>query len=461
MALPPGAGIPTHRQLVHRFHVSATTVADALSLLTQQGLIESRPGAGSFRTETRPAVRTGDTSWQETALELTEQAGAARGIRRSFDAPGLLATLAPTSADVIDLNGGYLHPELQPLTTLTAALSRAARRPQTWDRPAPGGIPELRDWFASDIGGGLSRHDVLICAAGQSALATSLRALAQPGDPVVLESPSYPGAAAAARAAGLRPVAVPLDANGLRPDHLDEALSRSNAQVIVAQPLFQNPTGVSLTSQRSREVLRIAREHRAFVIEDDFARHMDHVDAKPLTPPLIADDPDGIVVHIRSMTKVTSPNLRVGAIAARGSVMSRLRAASIIDTMLVPAPLQYTTLEVVTSSSWRRALASLAKTLRHRRDIAAEAITATFGVSALAHRPKGGYHLWVSLPEQYDSAQFVADALTCGVSVTPGHNYFVNTSGTPHIRISYIAAPSPADIADAIRRLAAVIPGRT
>jgi len=108
--------------------------------------------------------------------------------------------------------------------------------------------------------------------------------------------------------------------------------------------------------------------------------------------------------------------------------------------------------------TWRRALASLAKTLRHRRDIATDAITGTFGVGALAHRPKGGYHLWVSLPEQSDSRQFASDALTRGVSITPGHNYFVSTNGTPHIRISYIAAPSPADIADAIGRLAAVLP---
>lgn len=133
------------------------------------------------------------------------------------------------------------------------------------------------------------------------------------------------------------------------------------------------------------------------MIEDDFARYMAHDDGKPLVPPLISDDPDGTVVHIRSMTKVTSPNLRVGAIAARGPVMARLRAASVIDTMLVPAPLQYTTLEVVTSPSWRRGLATLGKTLKHRRATARDAIAAAFPTE-LTHYPRGGYHLWVSLP---------------------------------------------------------------
>ncbi|GKT31184.1 GntR family transcriptional regulator, partial [Aduncisulcus paluster] len=239
--------------------LSENAIADALSLLAQQGLIEARPGAGSFRTENRPTPRPGDTSWQETALELNPQDDSAHGVRRVFDAPGLLATLAPSTADVIDLNGGYLHPDLQPLSMLTASLSRAARRTQAWDRPPPGGLPELRDWFAAELGGGLGRQDILICGAGQNALATSLRALCQPGDPVLLESPCYPGATAAARAAALRPIAIPLDNNGIRPDRLDEALSHTGARVIVVQPVFQNPTGASLTPRRRDEIRDIAR----------------------------------------------------------------------------------------------------------------------------------------------------------------------------------------------------------
>jgi len=452
-ALAPGARIPTHRELVQRFGVSATTVAGALALLAQQGLIESRPGAGSFRSQAPPVRRRGDTSWQQTALGLAGDGDALR----SYDAPALLATLAPTGPDVVDLNGGYLSPELQPLAMLSSALARAARRSEAWDRPPVAGLPELRDWFAADVGGALGRTDVLICGAGQSALATALRALAQPGDPVVLESPCYPGATAAANAAGLRTIAVPLDAEGMRADLLEETLARSGARVVVVQPLFQNPTGVSLSAQRGERLRQIARDHGAFVIEDDFARRLAHPDAPPVAPPLIADDPDGVVVHIRSLTKVTSPNLRVGALAARGPLMARLRAALAIDTMLVPAPLQYTALEVVTAPGWRRQLATLVKTLRERREVAVAATAATFGAGALAVRPRGGYHLWVALPAHVDSRQFAAAALTHGVCVTPGDNYFTSETAAPHVRISYVAAPAAADVDDAIRRLAAVL----
>jgi DNA-binding transcriptional MocR family regulator len=184
---------------------------------------------------------------------------------------------------------------------------------------------------------------------------------------------------------------------------------------------------------------------------------MAHADAGPTPPPMIADDPDGTVVHIRSLTKVTSPNLRVGALAARGPVMARLRSAHVIDTMFVPAPLQYTAFEVVTASGWKRALARLGSALEHRRKVAIEAVSATFGPYALAIRPRGGYHLWVSLPSHLDSGQLAAAALANGVALTPGDNYYPTDSGPPHIRLSYVAAPSTTDVDDAIRRLASVV----
>jgi DNA-binding transcriptional MocR family regulator len=455
--LPDGARVPTHRELVRRFAASGTTVSAALALLAQRGLIAPRPGAGTYRTGARPVALAGDTSWQEAALDPAGSDGASIGALRDFQATALLQTLSTSGPDVVDLNGGYLHPGLQPLGTLATALSRAARNTEAWDRPPAGGLPELRDWFAADIGGGLGRHDILVCAAGQSALAIALRALAQPGDPVLLESPTYPGAIAAAQAAGLRPVPVPMDADGLRLDHLDQALARTRARVVIVQPLFQNPTGASVSTSRQEEILAIARRHAAFVVEDDFARHMAHADAPSAPPPMVANDPHGTVVHIRSLTKVTSPNLRVAAIAARGPVLARLRSAHLVDMLFVPAPLQLTALEVVTAPGWKRALKTLSVALAHRREMAVEAVLATFGDHALALRPRGGYHLWVSLPAHLNEEQLVPAALARGVAVTPGANYSATGTSLRHVRISYVAAPSVSDVDDAIRRLAPLL----
>lgn len=189
------------------------------------------------------------------------------------------------------------------------------------------------------------------------------------------------------------------------------------------------------------------------MVEDDFARYMAHRDSRPLPPPMIANDPRGTVVHIRSLTKVTSPSLRVAGVAARGPVMARLRAAFVIDTMTVPAPLQLTALEIITGPGWRRALSTLGAELTHRRDAAVRAIITELGPQSLAITPHGGYHLWVALAPHEEADHVSGVALSAGVSVTPGTNYYATGPGLPHLRISYVATPSSADTVTGIHRL--------
>ncbi|WP_019144736.1 aminotransferase-like domain-containing protein [Aeromicrobium massiliense] len=451
--LPAGARIPTHRQLVQRFGASATTVSRALSSLSRQGLIESRPGAGSFRSASRAATSVVDTGWQEAALAVSPVVGSEPTPVREHDASTVGATLSSYGADVVDLNSGYLHPDLQPLDLLATALGRVGRRRDTWERPEVAGLPDLRDWFATEIGAGLARHDVLVTAGGQAALSLVMRAVGTPGDPVVVETPTYPGILAAAAAAGLRAVPVPVDNAGIQPEHLERALTQTGARLVVVQPRFHNPTGVSLSDDRRRQVIELVVRHGAFLVEDDFARYLPHTDAAPPSPSLIEGDPVGAVVHVRSLTKSTSPNLRVAGVAGRGPVMGRLRAAHVVDTMFVPAVLQHAALEVLTSASWPRALRSLAGHLADRRDVAVEAVRQHLPEGSLDRPAHGGYHLWVRTPTGTEDHDVAARALQRGVAVTPGSNYHPTRATTNRLRLSYVAAPSPADVVAGIRRL--------
>ena len=215
---------------------------------------------------------------------------------------------------------------------------------------------------------------MLITAGGQSALTTALRALAPPGAPVLVESPTYPGMLAVARAAGLRPVPVPVDADGVRPDLLARRLPGHRRPGLRLPAALPEPD-----RRRARPGAARARccgspgEAGAFVVEDDFARRLVHADAGPLPRPLAADDPDGVVVHVRSLTKTTSPSLRVGALAARGPVLERLRAIQVVDSFFVPRPLQEAALELVGSPAWPRHLRAVAAELAppRRDDLAA------------------------------------------------------------------------------------------
>ncbi|MGP2436462.1 aminotransferase-like domain-containing protein [Streptomyces sp. JW3] len=454
----PGGKLPSSRVLVDRFRVSPVTVSRALARLAAEGLVVTRPGAGAFRAEPRtPAPAAGDTSWQEVALSADASTDL---VPRSVDASGVLASLAAPPPGVIEFNGGYLHPSLQPERALAAALSRAGRRPGAWGRPPMEGLWELREWFARAIGGPggtVTAAEILVTAGGQSALTTALRALAPPGAPVLVESPTYPGMLAIARAAGLRPVPVPVDAGGVRPALLADAFRASGARVLVCQPLFQNPTGAVLAADRRAEVLRIARQAGAFVVEDDFVRRLVHEDAGPLPPPLAADDPDGVVVHVCSLTKAASPSFRVSALAARGPVLQRLRAIQVVDSFFVPRPLQEAALELVGSPAWPRHLRAVSAELRTRRDTMTTALRRHLPELALPHVPSGGYHLWLRLPDGTSEAALTTAALRAGVALTPGRPYFSAEPSAGHLRLSFAAVAGVAEIGEGVRRLRAAL----
>ncbi|SCF31490.1 Aminotransferase class I and II [Streptomyces sp. LcepLS] len=294
----------------------------------------------------------------------------------------------------------------------------------------------------------------LVSPGGQSALSGVLRALAPPGAPVLVESPTYPGLLAVLRATGQRPVPVPVDADGLRTDLLPEAFRASGARVLVCQPLHQNPTGTVLAPARRPGLLAAARAAGAFVVEDDFARRLGHADAGPPPPPLAAEDPDGIVVHIRSLTKVTAPSLRVAAVLARGPVLERLRAVQVVDHFFVPRPLQEAALELVGSPSWTRHLRLVASELGARRAALATALARRLPEAAPARVPTGGYHLWLPLPEGTDESALAAEALRRGVAVAPGRPYHPAEPDRPHLRISYGGVADGDELEEGVRRLA-------
>ena len=452
-----GEKLPSSRTLMERFAVSPVTVSRALGLLVAEGLVTTRPGAGAYRAQ-RIVARAGaiDTSWQQIALTAEDQQQGEQ-TPRVVDASSVFASLAVPQPGVIAFNGGYLHSSLQPERALGASFARAIRRPGAWARPPLEGVAELRAWFAREVGGPagrVAREQVLITGGGQASMTTAMHALAPPGSPVLVESPTYPGALAVARAAGLRPVPVPMDEDGVRLDLLDDAFTATGARVFYCQPLFHNPTGTVLAPERRHQVLEIAHAAGAFVVEDDFARRLGH--GRQLPWPLIAEDPYGVVVHISSLTKPTSPNLRVGALVARGPAMERLRAIQAVDSFFVPRLLQEATLDLVGAPAWPRHLRAIASGLSERRDAMLAALQRHLpALAATVRVPEGGYHVWIRLPEGTDESSLVAACLRAGVAVSPGRPYFAAEASAPHIRLSFADNTGPDEITEGVRGIAA------
>lgn len=302
--------------------------------------------------------------------------------------------------------------------------------------PTPAGLPELRQLLAAPVGA--DPTDVLVVPGGQAGLSTALRALAPPGAAVLVEVPTYLGALAAARAAGLRPIPVPTDEGGVRADLLPDAFARSGARLLYLQPTYANPTGTVLASDRRAAVLAAARQAGAFVLEDDWARYLS-IDGPP-PPPLLHDDTDGHVVHLSSLSKASAPSLRIGALIARGPAAARLASARLVDDFGVARPLQETAIELLGSTAWPRHLNQLARALRMRRDHLLGQLHQHLPNLAPVAVPRGGLHLWLTLPPEVDDAELADRARSRHLIVGAGSPYYVTEAPGPRLRLSFSAA---------------------
>jgi DNA-binding transcriptional MocR family regulator len=247
---------------------------------------------------------------------------------------------------------------------------------------------------------------------------------------------------------------VPADADGVRPDHLAAAFARTGARVFYCQPLYANPHGATLAGHRRAEVASAVRDAGAFLIEDDYARDLTIDGEAP--PPLAADDPDGHVVYVRSLTKPAAPALRIAALGARGPAGARLRTARLLDDFFVAGPLQQAALEFVTAPAWSRHRRALRTGLRARREALLGALARHLPEVAGPVVPRGGLHLWVRLPDGTDDVAAAAAAATHGVTVFPGRPWFAAEAPGPYLRLTYAAAP-PEDMNEAVRRLATAL----
>ncbi|MBR7827841.1 PLP-dependent aminotransferase family protein [Actinospica sp. MGRD01-02] len=448
--LSPGDKLPSSRDLVARHGVSPVTVSRAIAQLAAEGLVVTRPGAGSYVAARSTPARAGraDTSWQTVAL-------AGRDIDTSAAVMPVEAQAVAPDGE-ISMAGGYLHAALQPTRALAAALARAARRPDAWHRAPAAGLAPLRAIFArmADPAGAVDAEDVLITGGGQGALALLFRALAAPGAPVLVESPTYPGALAAARAAGLRPVAVPMDAEGIRPDLLADVFAMTGARVLYCQPSLHNPTGTVLAAHRRDQTIAVTRAAGAFLIEDDFGRHLGH--GRPLPRPLLTEDVDGTVVYLTSLTKPTAPSLRIGAVIARGPVMRRLQTLRYVDDFFTARPLQEAAIEMLSTPAWDRHLRTLATALRDRCATLSAAVATQLPAWRTAGYPAAGLHLWFELPDGLADGPAADAARTLGVAVNAGTRFFPAEPDGAFLRLGFAAAANEHELAEGVRRLARI-----
>ncbi|MEE2522315.1 PLP-dependent aminotransferase family protein [Pseudarthrobacter sp. J75] len=438
----PGARLPSTRSLVTEFQASPVTVQKALQTLTARGLVESRPGVGTFVRAVRTA-RPADYGWQTAALR------ASQGPRRTA-----VTALRDAPNHVIAFHSGYPDRELLPERLVRTALARAARSDAAISRPPASGLPELQSWFAQGLAASTpagvtppTPADVVVLPGSQSGLSSIFRALPGNGQPVLMESPTYWGAILAAAQVGVPVVPVPSGPDGPDPAELARAFEESGSRLFYAQPNYANPTGAQWSADRRREILDVARQYGAFIVEDDWA-HDFGITTSPV--PLAGMDDSGHVVYLRSLTKSVSPAIRVAAVIARGPARERLQADRAAESMYVSGLLQAAALDVVTQPGWQAHLRSLRHQLQSRRDFLVVSLREHAPEVHITRVPEGGLNLWVRLPDAVDPVRLGADCEREGVMIAAGAEWFPAEPAGPYLRLNY-AGPNPAGFGEGAR----------
>jgi GntR family transcriptional regulator/MocR family aminotransferase len=440
-ALPAGQRLPSSRQLARDLGVSRVTAASAYAELEAEGLVEPRLGSGTYVAA--PWASSGPRAsrlagarlprWQ-AAIGPAGSATRSRMMRESARSDAGVVTFAWARGDVT------LFPTVELRRAIADAIENDA--PPSLQYEQSEGYRPLRSWIAAHLrlaGVELDDDDVIVTAGAQQAIDLLARVFVRPGDRVVVEAPTYPGALEAFESARAELVEVPLDGEGMRADALADALERERPRLVYTIPTFHNPTGAVMGAARRREVVALAERHGVPLVEDDYLREVRF--GSPIPPPLAAFDAAGNVILIGSFSKSLLPSLRLGYVVARGPLRERLialkRVADVGSSALLQRALHRCLESGAMHAYWKRA----SRLYRRRQQVMVQALRRHFPAGTRWSAAQGGLVLWVRVPAGASVDALLDEALAAGVSFAAGSAFFARPADQPFMRLSFAAQP--------------------
>jgi len=300
--------------------------------------------------------------------------------------------------------------------------------------------------------------ELLVTTGGQQVIDLVCKTLLDPGDVVVCEAPTYPGAVPAFCAYEADVVQVTMDRDGMRVDELRRVLDELDAagrrpKFIYTVPTFHNPAGVTLSLERRHELVEIATERELIVLEDN-PYGLLRYEGSPL-PPLRALG-DEFVIYASTFSKILSPGVRLGWAAAPGPVLEKMNIGKQASDLCSSSISQYFVGAYFESRPWEEYVRSLIEIYRRRRDVMLDALAEHFPREATWTHPEGGLFIWATLPDYIDTTDLLARALDENVAFVPGRAAFLDGRGGSSLRLNF-SGVAEAEIREGIRRLGEVV----
>ncbi len=389
--LAPGTRLPTVRDLARQLGTSPTTVSEAWQTLAKVGAIESRGRLGTF------------------VLDGERPSGPTR-YRRVTEGPGHFR---------LDLSTGTPDPDLLPdLGPLLARVARDVRTTSYLDDPVLPALDEvLRATWA------FPPEALTVVDGAMDALDRTTALIVRLGDRVLVENPGFAPLLDLLEQLGAKVVGLPMDDAGVEPAALETALA-SEPVALFLQPRAQNPTGVSMTARRARQLAGVLRGTSLMVVEDDHSGDIAQAPDVSLGTYL----PDR-TIHIRSYSKSHGPDLRLAAVGGAGKIVSALADRRLLGPGWSSRLLQAVLVELLTDDDALQEVARARNVYAERRAAVAVAL-ADRGVATTG---RDGINLWV---EVRDERAALVTLAAQGIGVAPGTPFVVEPLAHDHVRVT-------------------------
>jgi 2-aminoadipate transaminase len=365
--------------------------------------------------------------------------------------------------EVVSLAGGMPNISGLPLDVVGGAISDliAHHGPIAMQYGSGQGVPELREQITDVMRlEGIEAHpdDVVVTVGSQQAVDLVTRVFCDPGDVVICEAPSYVGALGVFKAYQCEVVHAEMDADGLVPEALGQAIAAVRAagktiKFLYTIPNFHNPAGVTLAAGRRAEILEICRAEEVLILEDN-PYGLLGFDGEPMRA-LRADEAEG-VIYLGSFSKTFAPGFRVGWALAPHMVREKLVLAQESATLCPPQFSQMAVSAYLANHDWQGQIKQFREMYRERRDAMVEALQDMMPAACRWNVPDGGFYVWLTLPPGIDAKAMLPRAVTARVAYVPGTAFFADGFGSGAMRLSF-CYPTPERIREGVRRLAGVL----
>jgi DNA-binding transcriptional MocR family regulator len=442
--VPLGTVLPPERTLARSLSVSRATVVSAYDRLKSEGWLQSRRGSGTWvraPQEARPQAGVDAVATARLFLSqdgLVQRSGPGEHVDDRDDLIDLSVAAVAGTPTVDRLLSSVTLEQIQALTEHHGYL--------------PQGLRALRDAVSgrfTAMGLPTGPEHVVITTGAHQAISLVARQTLHQGDPVIVETPTFPGALDVFRRFGARTFPLPVDEHGARTDVLAELMARSEPKLLYVSPHFHNPTGAVLTEDRRIQIGALAAEYGTVVLED-LAMSEVALDEQTLPPPIAALAPDDAAVHtIGSTAKLFWAGLRVGWIRSPADWGARMLATKTVADLGTPLVSQLLAVSLLAHAD--EVLAERRAELRPRRDLLCELIETSLPGWTFTF-PSGGLSLWLTLP-QGNADELAEVALRHGVVIVPGPALSVDDGNRRCLRIVFTAPEQ--DLREGVRRLAA------